>query len=198
MTAPYEFCKFEGNTDGKISVAADHWWCIFHWVCHFPVYAGFHMPGVREQTCVSMEGDEFWDSAKHLWKQRNRFKSGGLIQWEYSTAGLTRTLCSTSKQPSFLYFWHFKQSLTKPISAEEWPSLALVSSPALKLWAVEIDLSPGREGATWKLILVWVPEKSGASVISAVPLYLLSAVITFSCSRCGSFQSKTDSGNFLF
>lgn len=41
-------------------------------------------------------------------------------------------------------------------------------------------LEPRKRGANWMLILVWVPEMSGASVISAIPLYLLSRIITFS------------------
>lgn len=41
-------------------------------------------------------------------------------------------------------------------------------------------LEPRKRGANWLLILVWVPEMSGANVISAIPLYLLSRIITFS------------------
>lgn len=39
---------------------------------------------------------------------------------------------------------------------------------------------PRKRGPNWMLILVSVPEMSGAFVISAVPLYLLSGIITFS------------------
>lgn len=41
-------------------------------------------------------------------------------------------------------------------------------------------LEPRKRGANWLLILVWVPEMSGASMISAIPLYLLSGIMTFS------------------
>lgn len=52
----------------------------------------------------------------------------------------------------------------------------------LPLWSVSCwdRLEPRKRGANWMLILVWVPEMSGASVISAIPLYLLSRIISFS------------------
>lgn len=96
----------------------------------------------------------------------------------HCTAGRTLAIRSTSKQLSFLYSCHFKQSFTKPIPTEEWPSIA-----PLFIWLFEVPscwdrLEPRKRGANWMLILVWVPEMSAGK--SQVPVQFL----LFLCSLC--------------
>lgn len=116
----------------------------------------------------------------------------------YCTAGWNLTHHSTSKQLSFLYSCHFKQSLTKPIPPEEWPSIAPLFISLFEVPSCWDRLEPRKRGANWMLILVWVPEMSaGKSQVLLRSLLFLCSFCPESShspsSRCSSFQSQTDS-----
>lgn len=111
---------------------------------------------------------------------------------------------ATSKQPSFLYSCHFKQSPPKPPPRhpknDRPPAPRFISG--FEVPCCWDRAEPRKRGPNWMLILVPVPEMSGAIVISAVPLYLLSGIITFSKQRMEGPHRKppapqTDSRNFL-
>lgn len=118
----------------------------------------------------------------------------------YCTAVRALTLRSTSKQLSFLYSCHFKQSFTKPIPPEEWPSIALLFICAFEVPSCWDRLEPRKRGANWMLILVWEPAMSAGK--SQVPVRSVAFVHgshhhhILQAAHAWSFQPQTDSGNF--